>query len=738
MDIKDEARRDMEFVSGNPWTDADKAQRLKSGRPIITFDEFGQYINQVINNLRMNKRGIKVTAKGGGANDASARFRQGKIRDWEYRSNAQQAYTTMAADAIQRSYGYLKVTARRVGDGWNQEPVIQPIVNPDLIEPDPDFLRSDGTDWKYLFEYRPFGTVSEFNRRFPLATKTGFDATDMAVPGGWYDGKKILLASYWAQDTTSTRKKLRLKPDPDGPDSGGDEFDAWEDEAGDIKSDRILNRRDVEQFTVTQYLTNGFEILDRKVWPGQSIPYVGCYGKILYVNGKRVILSMVRLARDPAMLLNFTRAKQMETVGALLSFPYFYVRGSLTQSSIDLMAKSVHEPIVAIPVEPSLSGETQYPQKQIGEPAVQALEMLADAMRRAIQAGMGQGFLPTDAQKPNNKSGTALDTINSTAQRGSFHFDDHYNEGVTRTGVILDEVMPAYVDTEQETSIRNEQDESLNVRVNAPMPQPPPAAPGMPPQQAPPPAWAEMNKKAGLPPSVMIDKAHLHDITISVGPSEDSQRTMVNDLVQSLVNNAGFMQEIGPQKGAKVLAMSLKTLNAGPQVDAIAAIIDPPEDGAPNPQQLQQKMQQMGQELGAAKDAVGKLSQEIATKKADLESKERIAAADNVTKVRISDREIAMRLAIAHVTASKDADRSARESQEEQLALGLTLAADAAEADKQRAHDLGMAHVGAATAAAGSAQDHGEALDAGAQGHAQALESQQQAAALAPPEAAGV
>lgn len=731
MDIKDEARRDMEFVSGNPWTDADKAQRLKSGRPIVTFDEFGQYINQVINNLRMNKRGIKVTAKGGGANDASARFRQGKIRDWEYRSNAQQAYTTMAADAIQRSYGYLKVTARRVGDGWNQEPVIQPIVNPDLIEPDPDFLRSDGTDWKYLFEYRPFGTVSEFNRRFPDATKTGFDATDMAVPGGWYDGKKILLASYWAQDTTSTRKKLRLKPDTDQ----GDEFDAWEDEAGEVKPDRILNRRDVEQFTVTQYLTNGFEILDRKVWPGQSIPYVGCYGKILYVNGKRVILSMVRLARDPAMLLNFTRAKQMETVGALLSFPYFYVRGSLTQGSIDLMTKSVHEPVVAIPVEPSLSGETQYPQKQIGEPAVQALEMLADAMRRAIQAGMGQGFLPTDAQKPNNKSGTALDTINSTAQRGSFHFDDHYNEGVTRTGVILDEVMAAYVDTEQETSIRNEQDESLNVRVNAPVPQPPPAAPGMPPQPAPPPAWAEMNKKAGLPPSVMIDKAHLHDITISVGPAEDSQRTMVNDLVQSLVNNAGFMQEIGPQKGAKVLAMSLKTLNAGPQVDAIAAIIDPPEDGQPNPQQLQQKMQQMGQELGAAKDAVGKLSQEIATKKADLESKERIAKMDNDTKLEIARKDREVKLGVAELGAK--VDRLELFMEESQL-VGAR-AADAAEADKQRAHDLGMAHVGAATAAVGSAQDHGEALNAGAQGHAQALESQEQAAALAPPpEAAGV
>lgn len=731
MDIKDEARRDMEFVSGNPWTDADKAQRLKSGRPIVTFDEFGQYINQVINNLRMNKRGIKVTAKGGGANDASARFRQGKIRDWEYRSNAQQAYTTMAADAIQRSYGYLKVTARRVGDGWNQEPVIQPIVNPDLIEPDPDFLRSDGTDWKYLFEYRPFGTVSEFNRRFPDATKTGFDATDMAVPGGWYDGKKILLASYWAQDTTSTRKKLRLKPDTDQ----GDEFDAWEDEAGEVKPDRILNRRDVEQFTVTQYLTNGFEILDRKVWPGQSIPYVGCYGKILYVNGKRVILSMVRLARDPAMLLNFTRAKQMETVGALLSFPYFYVRGSLTQGSIDLMAKSVHEPVVAIPVEPAINGETQYPQKQIGEPAVQALEMLADAMRRAIQAGMGQGFLPTDAQKPNNKSGTALDTINSTAQRGSFHFDDHYNEGVTRTGVILDEVMAAYVDTEQETSIRNEQDESLNVRVNAPVPQPPPAAPGMPPQPAPPPAWAEMNKKAGLPPSVMIDKAHLHDITISVGPAEDSQRTMVNDLVQSLVNNAGFMQEIGPQKGAKVLAMSLKTLNAGPQVDAIAAIIDPPEDGQPNPQQLQQKMQQMGQELGAAKDAVGKLSQEIATKKADLESKERIAKMDNDTKLEIARKDREVKLGVAELGAK--VDRLELFMEESQL-VGAR-AADAAEADKQRAHDLGMAHVGAATAAVGSAQDHGEALNAGAQGHAQALESQEQAAALAPPpEAAGV
>lgn len=689
-EIREEARQDMLYISGNPWKQKDRDQREEAARPVIVVDEFGQYVNQVINNLRMNKRGIKVTPQGFGANDVTANFRQGKIRDIEYRSNAQQAYITMAQDAVQRSYGYLKVTAKRIGTGWNQEPVIEPIVNPDLILPDPDFLRSDGTDWKWLFDYQ-FRTVAEFTKEFPRATKTSFTPDDMQVPGKWYDGKRLMVAAYWEKERTSSRRKLLLKSATEGQEP----FDAWEDEipaGAKPKSDDIVNDMDVEQFKIIQRITNGFEILKTTTWPGQSVPYVGCYGKILYVDGKRVILSMVRLARDPAMLLNYIRSCQMELVGMTPKFPYFFIRGTLNQESLDLLAKSLKVPVAGIPVDPipgAQPGQTQYPERNpyMAE-SVAMLDQFAESTRRAIQSAMGTGFLPTQAQRQNEKSGKALERINSSAQKGAFHFDDHFDEGVTRTGKILDEVIPAYFDTKQDTSVRDNTDKAQMVTINDPQ----------------------------STPYIPVDASHQHDVSISVGPAEDSQRDAANDLISGMVSNAGFMQELGQQKGAKVLALSVRAMNGGQWMDAIAEIIDPPQkEGQPDPAQLQQQMQQMGQENQQLKGAVSKLSMEISTKKADLDSKERIAAADRETTANTADKDRAARIEIARISAAKQAADAAAEAAEEKIALGMQIAADAAKQDKAQAHELGLAHVEAATSAAAADQANQHALEQGAQ-----------------------
>lgn len=130
-DIRNEGAIDIQCLTGDLWEAMDSAgkkQRQEAHRPIITLDELSQYCNQVINDLRQNKRGIKVTAMGNGATDQTAYFRQAKIRDIEYRSNSHQAYTTMAENAIQRSYGFLRINPKHVSDSsFDQELLIEQI-----------------------------------------------------------------------------------------------------------------------------------------------------------------------------------------------------------------------------------------------------------------------------------------------------------------------------------------------------------------------------------------------------------------------------------------------------------------------------------------------------------------------------------------------------------------------------------------------------------------------------------
>lgn len=105
QDIRREGDQDMRYVSGNPWPEAEKIAREKAGRPCLVMDEISQYTNQLNNEIRQNKRAVKVVPRGYGANDSTADFRGNLIRQIEYKSNAQSAYTCGFENMCNRSYG---------------------------------------------------------------------------------------------------------------------------------------------------------------------------------------------------------------------------------------------------------------------------------------------------------------------------------------------------------------------------------------------------------------------------------------------------------------------------------------------------------------------------------------------------------------------------------------------------------------------------------------------------------
>ena len=130
-DIRKAGAEDMRHVAGNPWPSDDKSKRRAAGRPALALDELGQYFNQVINDVRANPRGVKFAATGNGANDESAKFYSEKMREIEYRSNAQVAYTTAFENAVQRGYGFCRVnTEVKSFRSRDQEIIIEPFPNP--------------------------------------------------------------------------------------------------------------------------------------------------------------------------------------------------------------------------------------------------------------------------------------------------------------------------------------------------------------------------------------------------------------------------------------------------------------------------------------------------------------------------------------------------------------------------------------------------------------------------------
>lgn len=694
QEIHAEGAKDMRYIAGDPWDPEDRRKRNAAGRPCLSLDELGQYVNQGINKLRQNKRGIKVSPVGNGATDKTAAFRQGKIRDIEYRSNAQQAYITMAENAFQRSYGYLRVKAGFVDDDSDdQELIIEPIVNPDNVFPDPDFLRGDGSDWGWLF-YIESRSQKDFKRQWPNATVTNFEGMETVAPQ-WVKDGRIQIAEYWTKTI-----------DPS-------------------KARKSKSGRKVEGHKVVQYLTNGVEILEKNDWAGSSIPFVGMFGKVIYVDegagSKRKILSLIRLARDPYMLYCYYRTCQAELVKITPKFPYFTYRGQLDQEQFDNLSKSNDEPVAAIILEVEVEGVPGAqllppPVRVPFDPPIQALEMGAEAARRAIQAAVGVSPLPTQAQRKNEKSGVALKQIEDSEQTGSFHFTDHYDEAVTRCGQILDQNIKFYYDTARETSIRKPDDSPEIVRVNDPG------------------AMGEDGQ-----PRHIDTQLGTHDVTISVGPAMESEREAASQLADALIGSPEIAQVIGPQKMAKLIALSIKLKAQGPTVDEMVNVIDP-KDPSDDPNQVKQMAQQLHEQNQQLTGKLQQAAQIIQTKQVESQSREKIAQMQiqghHDLQIELATMNNAAKIEATRISAAKQQADLVLEAQEEQAALHQQQMFDASQTAQSNAHELAMAAQEQAHGLEAGDAAHQQALEQGEQGHQQTLDQTAQAAALQPPDQA--
>jgi hypothetical protein len=713
-DIRKEGGIDMRFVAGDPWEKEDRKARQALSRPVLEVDELNQYLNQAINNLRQNKRGIKVSQAGAGATDDTARWRQGKIRDIEYRSKAQTAYLTMVENVFQRGYGFLRVKTDWVDDTIlaGQELLIEPVVNPDCVTPDPDHLRQTGADLDWLF-YEETWKIEDFKRKFPKARIKDF-ALEVQQRAGkrWF--KKtgtIQVAEYWTKESAGERERLLLKPAPGGPQVP---LDVWADDLPSAPpSDQILKRRMVAQSSIVKYLSNGVEILERSEWGGKkSIPWVCCYGKVLYVDqgegAKKHLLSAVRLARSPQMLYAYYRTQQAEMAGMIPKAPVMAYEGQLDGLKHD-WAKSMHEPVAFLfaKAKTEATGDQILPLPvrlayEAGE-HLQALELCAEGARRAIQSAMGITPLPTSAQRRNEKSGVALKHIDDSEIKGSFHFVDHYNESIERTGEILDENLSVVHDTAQDTTVRTPTDKVETVRVNDPQ-------------------WQD--PKTGQPRHIDTTLGR-HNITISIGPAQDSEREAASDFADTILQSQEVMAVAGPQRAAKIVAAAIRLKDVGPIGDSMAELFDP-QDASSDPSLLKQQASELHQQLQQTQQQLQAAAEEIKTDRYKVDAQVQMKREELDFKKWQAERDSETKIAVAELGAK--VDRLAL-FMEERARLGL-----ADQANEDRAHEVGMAAVdhvhstaqaqqAAQHAAAAAEQGQGHALEQGEQAHGQALEA---------------
>lgn len=677
--IRTQGQTDMRYVAGDPWAAQDRLARELAGRPCLSFDEIGQYENQAINELKANKLAVKFSPTGNGANDDTADFYASKWREIEYRSNGADCYVNAAKDAIERSYGYIRLTTKRVSrKTFNQEIWIEEFPNPDVVFPDPDAQDRTSKDMRYCFvvESRSF---QEFKREFPKASITNFDNTLIAANPSWLGQDRVQVAEYWTVETTQ-RELIELI----GP--GGEVLELFVDELpeGDEKNipagAKIGKRAMIDEPKVMQYLTNGVEILERNDWAGEYIPIVSCYGKILWVDQgsgpERVILSMTRLARDPYMAYCFYRTCEIENVGMTTKNPYWAYEGQLDANQLTEIQKSLHQPVAALfakAVTPATGAQLlPLPQRNVSEVQIAALSQGAEECRRAIQAAMGLTPLPTSAQRRNEKSGIALKQIEESGQRGTYHFTDSYKAMIRQAGVIGEDLLDRILDNPREVDVM-EEDGTHKKR------------------------W--INDPSGQHKDALASIKGQHAVTISTGPDFASEREESSAFADLVVGSQPLMQLAGPN-APKLAALAIRLKSAGPIADQMADLFDPKQGPEMAPEQAQALIAQAKQGFEMAKQEIEKLQDVIKTDQVkgqielekcrlDNETKLKIAEMTNGTKGSTTELQVAGKSRDTDVQADVDIKIARMESQLKMLEL----AEKRRQAEQAQQHDATMAVV---------------------------------------------
>jgi hypothetical protein len=714
-ETRKEGRKDMAAVAGDPWDPKERQKREDNFRPVLSLDELSQYLNQLINGVRQHPRAIKVTPRGMGANDKTAELRGNKIREIEYRSHAQEAYTTLLENAAQRSYGFMRIkTEWESFQSFNKEILIEPMVNPDQVTIDPFSLRADTSDkeWAFVHETR---RKTEFIRQYGKdAQVADFGAMDGAEKLWAPTADSVQVAEYWKRKTRK-RKLLLVQPNALQP-SGVFGLNAmpapkpvaiFEDDFLKQRIDgSIVKFRDVDYPKICQYVTNGMEVLSETDFPGLYIPIVACFGKVLYLDDgsgmKRQILSMIRLARDPYMLYCYYRTQQAEMAGMVPKVPVMGYKGQFQGLETDWQ-RAPHEPLAFIEAnaKTDATGETILPLPtrlaySAGE-HLQSLELCAEGARRAIQAAIGSSPLPTQAQRRNEKSGKALQIIDDAQQLGSFHFIDHFDDALAFGGKIINGIMADVYDSIREIGIRTPDGSSEVITINDPS-----------------------GKVEGYDPHDLMFSEHGdHEVTISTGPNFESERERADDFTESLVKSNVVLQIAGPEVAAAVLAKSIKLMNLGVIGDEIADLIMPAkykkDAKQPDPQALMQQIQEADQMLQMAQQKIQELEQQIATDAAKEAEETKRAAMELQGKKQIEAIKLELQPLLEELKA-----KNAIELQRLKGIQALELQND------QQQHEVALAQVQAEKADADAARDHAIAEDAAEKGHQRALEQQAQ------------
>ena len=588
------------------WPEEWKAKRMKEGRPCLTINRLPSFIRQVTNDARQNRPAIKCHPTDDKASEEVAEILNGLIRNIEYSSSADVAYDTAMDGAVCGGFGYFRVaTEYASNDAFEQDIRIERITNPLNVWGDPKSRAADSSDWNSAF-ISDMLEEEDFDKKYPGADKSSFDASGGNDNESWYSEKRIRLAEYWTREEVE-KTLLKLS---NGEVMYEESFLKMKD-IFDVLQVAVTGTRQSRSYKVTQRIITGSEVLETNKWAGKYIPIIPVYGDEVNVEGKRHFISLIRGAKDSQMMLNLWRSATTELVALAPKAPFIGRKGAFDSDS-NKWATANTDTHAYIEFD-----GPEMPQRQpfAGVPAGALQEALnaSDDMKAII--GIYDASL---GARSNETSGRAILARQREGDVSTFHFTDNLSRAIRHAGRVIVDLIPSVYDTARIIRVIHEDGKNESVRINQPHQA---ELPGQEQGQA----GGQAMPTAGVGETDQQEQQEFmqgvvklydltvgkYDVTCEAGPSfttkrEEAAQQMMS-FVQSFPASASLIGDL--------IAKNLDWPGADDIADRLKAML-PQQVQGQNPQ-VQQLTQQLQQVHGQAQQAVGKLSHDMQTLKDD-------------------------------------------------------------------------------------------------------------------------
>jgi len=613
------AKDDIEFVLGDQWPQDIKNERREDGRPCLVINRMAQVVNQITNDQRQNKPSIKVSPVDDKADIQTAKVRQGLIRHIEYDSNADIAYANAFEFAVMGGFGYLRVITEYCDPtSFKQEAKIVQIKNPFSAYLDPLSKLPDGSDAEFGFVFDDL-SKKQYDLTYPKSKLAGQDGLlsigDQAPV--WLPGGSVRIAEYFYKKYVPDTLLLLS--------TGEEVLKSKVDEIGLPDGVTIEDQRETKIPKIAWIKLNGAEILEKTTFPGKYIPIIPCYGKDIYIDGKRILKGITRDAKDPARMYNFMASAEAEAIALAPKAP-FIADPKQIEGFENIWKTANRKNNSYLPYNMIVGNQVvPPPQRASSDISTQAITNARMLASDDLKASTGV-FDAALGNQSNETSGVAIQRRTAQSNTSNFHFIDNLNKSIRHTGRILNDIIPYVYDTEQTARILGDEGDERVVHLNRPF---------------------EENGK-----QVMYDMSvGKYDVTIDTGPSFQTKRQEAVSSMLEMARAAPQIMQAAPDiiaknmdwPGAQEIAERLKkTLPPGLADDKNSKDIPP---------QIQAQMQQMSQMVEALTKQLNQLNQEKEQKLVELQSKERIEFKKLEVELEIERAKLSAKDSLAVLTA---------------------------------------------------------------------------------------